>query len=284
MSHYMTALAMKQKGLKPATKIVLYWLADHHNEQTGRCFPSLKKLAEECEMDKSTVIRHLAVLEERGLIKRDQRKRENGSLSSNTYRLQLSEVAECNKGCCKTQPPAVAKYNLHNLGKSNLGNEQDIAHFGIAQGQDDAAGAQASPCESNLKQSSRKFRKELGPDNAALFEEFENIWKKYPRKVGKGRAQKLWANIRRVTPLEQIIGPLAQFIEVKAGEPVEKIPHFKIWLSEKRWLDDQTHARNRPETTTDRLNRLGIDTKEISGDPVSGLARKPPKIELRLDR
>ena len=35
MSHYMTALAMKQKGLKPATKIVLYWIADHHNGETG---------------------------------------------------------------------------------------------------------------------------------------------------------------------------------------------------------------------------------------------------------
>jgi hypothetical protein len=46
MSHYMTALAMKQRGLKPAAKIVLYWLADHHNGETGRCFPSLAKSKE----------------------------------------------------------------------------------------------------------------------------------------------------------------------------------------------------------------------------------------------
>lgn len=284
MSHYMTALAMKQTGLKPASKIVLYWLADHHNAKTGYCFPSLKTLAKECEMDKSTVIRHLGVLEDAGLIERVQRKRENGSLSSNIYRLNLSVVAESNNGCCKTQPPDVANRNTHNLGKNNLGNEQDTAHFGNGPGQDDANGEQATQCDPSLNQSSLKVCNELGPDKAVLIEEFENIWKKYPRKVGKGRAEKLWANIRRVTPLEQITGPLDQFIEVKAGEPVDKIPHLTTWLSEKRWLDDQTHARNRPETTSDRLNRICLNTKEIRGDPVSGPARKPPKIELRLDR
>ena len=55
MSHYMTALAMQQKGLKPATKIVLYWIADHHNSETGACFPSLSTLADECEMSKRAV-------------------------------------------------------------------------------------------------------------------------------------------------------------------------------------------------------------------------------------
>ena len=43
MSHYMTALAMKQKGLKPAAKVVLYWIADHHNGETGQCNPSIKR-------------------------------------------------------------------------------------------------------------------------------------------------------------------------------------------------------------------------------------------------
>ena len=44
MSHYWTALAMKQKGLQPSTKIVLYWLADHHNGVSGLCIPSQKRL------------------------------------------------------------------------------------------------------------------------------------------------------------------------------------------------------------------------------------------------
>ena len=87
----MTALAMRQKGLKPASKIVLYWLSDHHNSETGMCFPSLKTLANECEMDVATVKRHLAALETMGLIYREQRHRENGSQTSTQYILRMQE-------------------------------------------------------------------------------------------------------------------------------------------------------------------------------------------------
>ena len=44
MSHAATNWALKQKGLKPATKIVLLCLADCHNPQHG-CFPSQARSA-----------------------------------------------------------------------------------------------------------------------------------------------------------------------------------------------------------------------------------------------
>ena len=130
MSHYMTALAMKQKGLKPATKIVLYWLADHHNGETGACFPSLKTLERECEMNRSTIVRHLEALEADGLIERERRERQNGSQTSTSYILHFTPVAERNSPCCKTQQPPVAKCDPLNLGINNLGTEQEsIDHF-----------------------------------------------------------------------------------------------------------------------------------------------------------
>ena len=122
MSHYMTALAMKQTGLKPAAKIVLYWLADHFNGETGLCFPSLKKLADECEMDKSTIVRHLKALEEAGLIQRQVRTRANGSQTSTSYLLHLTPVAKRDSPCCKTQQPPVAKCDPPNLVINNLVN------------------------------------------------------------------------------------------------------------------------------------------------------------------
>tara|TARA_R110000796_G_scaffold9452_10_gene32214 strand:- start:30 stop:875 length:846 start_codon:yes stop_codon:yes gene_type:complete len=124
MSHYMTALAMTQTGMKPATKIVLYWLADHHNSDTELCFPSLKTLEQECEMNRSTIIRHLEALEGMGLISRHQRLRENGSQTSTAYKLHLTPVAKRNSPCCKTQQPPVAKCDPHNPVINNLGNEQ----------------------------------------------------------------------------------------------------------------------------------------------------------------
>ena len=125
MSHYMTALAMKQSGIKPAAKIVLYWLADHHNGETGRCFPSLKTLERECEMSRPAIIRHLSALEDAGLISRDQRKRDNGSQTSTAYKLHLVPVTKCNTPCYETlQPPVTNQYPL-NLGTINLGIEQE---------------------------------------------------------------------------------------------------------------------------------------------------------------
>ena len=119
MSHYMTALAMKQQGLKAASKIVLYWLADHYNQSSGECFPSLKTLAEECEMGRSTLIRHLNELEEAGLIKRSARVRENGSQTSTAYVLHLAPVPKWDPPSAKVGPQPVPKRDPLNLVNNN---------------------------------------------------------------------------------------------------------------------------------------------------------------------
>ncbi len=82
MSHAATNWAIKQRGLKPATKIVLWYLADCHNGHTGQCNPKQSTLADLCEMSRSTLNLHLDKLEELGLIKRitrvdDQSKRQS---------------------------------------------------------------------------------------------------------------------------------------------------------------------------------------------------------------
>lgn len=123
MSHYMTALAMKQQGLKPATKIVLYWLADHHNGDTGDCFPSLNLLARECEMSRPTVVKHLNELEGKGLIVRTKRQRGNGSQTSTAYNLNLTPVKNLNSPCKEIEQPPVKKRDPHNLVNNNLVNE-----------------------------------------------------------------------------------------------------------------------------------------------------------------
>lgn len=70
MSNIATRWARRQRGLKPAAKVVLWCLADHHNGQTGECFPMQETIAEECEISRSTVNLHLDALEKRGLIRR----------------------------------------------------------------------------------------------------------------------------------------------------------------------------------------------------------------------
>ncbi|TMV86433.1 helix-turn-helix domain-containing protein, partial [Thioclava sp. BHET1] len=69
MSHYATNWAIQQRGLKPATKIVLWHLCDRHNPDFG-CFPSQELLAENAEMSRSALNDHLLILENAGLIRR----------------------------------------------------------------------------------------------------------------------------------------------------------------------------------------------------------------------
>lgn len=69
MSHRATNWAFDQRGLKPSAKVVLLVLADCHNPEYG-CFPTQAFLADACEMNRDTVNVQLALLEERGLIRR----------------------------------------------------------------------------------------------------------------------------------------------------------------------------------------------------------------------
>lgn len=69
MSHRATNWAIQQRGLKPATKIVLWFLCDRHNPDFG-CFPTQARLAEDAEMSISALNDHLARLEELRLIHR----------------------------------------------------------------------------------------------------------------------------------------------------------------------------------------------------------------------
>lgn len=124
----MTALAMRQAGLKPAAKIVLYWLADHHNETTGQCFPSIARLADLCEMSRRSVEQHLSDLEASGLIERQARHRPEGGKTSNSYILHLRESDAQNLRI----PPAKSAHggcakSAHDitLEDTNLGIEQE---------------------------------------------------------------------------------------------------------------------------------------------------------------
>lgn len=71
MSHEATNWAVKQKGLRPIAKIVLWHLADCHNPVNG-CFPTQDYLATEAEVSRASVNRIMGELEKSGVIRREQ--------------------------------------------------------------------------------------------------------------------------------------------------------------------------------------------------------------------
>ena len=91
MSHYMTALAMRQTGLKPAAKLVLYWLAYYHDDRAGHCEPSLSALASVCGISKTSVKKAVRSLCDAGLVDVIERK-VGDVLLTNQYRLRLDKI------------------------------------------------------------------------------------------------------------------------------------------------------------------------------------------------
>lgn len=75
-----------RSGLSHRARAVYMYLKDRADSE-GRCWPGIRTIAAELDLSRSTVKRALDDLDRAGLIAREPRWRENGSLSSNLYRL-----------------------------------------------------------------------------------------------------------------------------------------------------------------------------------------------------
>ncbi len=73
--------------LGPRAKAVYIYLKDHANKEVT-CWPGINTIAAGVSLSRSTVKRALDDLVKAGLVVKSNRWRENGSLSSNLYRLK----------------------------------------------------------------------------------------------------------------------------------------------------------------------------------------------------
>jgi len=79
-------LILHDKRLDPTETLLLVAIADHIDAE-DTAFPGMKLLADMARVSYPTARRRLASLEERGVIKRDRRRRDDGNLSTYTYTL-----------------------------------------------------------------------------------------------------------------------------------------------------------------------------------------------------
>ena len=203
----MTALAMKQQGLRPATKVVLYWIADHHNSETGDCFPSINRLAVLCEMSRRSVETHITALEDQGLLKRKAQYRDTGGKTANSYLLELTGTLENSDDaqnlrmvCEKSAHGDTQNLRMNNLVINNLGNKPN-----------------------NIDQ---------------LFEEF---WSYYPRKINKIAAkQSFMTAISKAKPdvILDGIKAYAESIKHFCNQDMKFVPHARTWLRQERWTNE----------------------------------------------
>jgi len=94
MSYFGTIYADTE--LPSRARAVYMYLRDRADSE-GKCWPGIKTIAGELGLSTRTVQRALDDLEDAGLIVKKQRRRKNGSLTSNLYRLTKHKTS---------QPPA----------------------------------------------------------------------------------------------------------------------------------------------------------------------------------
>ena len=225
MSHYMTALAMKQQGLKPATKIVLYWLADCHNQETGKCFPSISHLASVCEMSRRSVEGHLTVLEQLGLIKRFNQFRDRGGKTSNSYVLELMGTTEHNSSTDLSR--AVAEH----YGYSDTQNLRMVC-------EKSAHGDTQNLRMNNLGRNNLGSNNNNSSSNDEVDYYFDQLWSLYPRKVGKGQARKAFKAASKKKDFYDLLPKLMDYVQTLEGKDKQFIPHLATWLNGERWEDE----------------------------------------------
>ena len=120
--------------------------------------------------------------------------------------------------------------------------------------------------ESTIEEQEQKTREEppLNPPqtNGGGFTHF---WQLYPRKVGKGAAEKAWKVAAKKAGPEVIIHGLTEQLPVFATKEREFIPHPATWLRQERWSDeDESPVATRMAFLRDALTTMGeIGTRAI---------------------
>lgn len=122
MSHDATNWAIKQRGLKPSAKVVLWHLCDRYHPDQG-CFPSLDTLADDCEMSRRSVQDQIEILVAAGLVTVEKMPRDGGRLPKNRYRFAFEKNSESLGQNLPKAKSALGKETTPPLAKSdkNLG-------------------------------------------------------------------------------------------------------------------------------------------------------------------
>lgn len=100
MSMELMVRAMKTSVGNPLRKLVLLKLADNANDQ-GECWPSYQYIADQCEIGRSTVRKHIKDLNEQGLLKIENRLGGEKGNKSNVYILTLDPVSPDSTGVAR---------------------------------------------------------------------------------------------------------------------------------------------------------------------------------------
>ncbi len=224
MSHDATSWALKQRGFKPATKLVLWHLCDRYHPDHG-CFPSQETLANDCEMSRSALNDHLAVLEQAGLILREQRRdRHSRKQISTYYRFAFQADFPCPKSghgqgeaVSEKQPEPCPENDETRVRNSdtNLVREPVIEPV------------------TERERGSEPESKEIRKANEKAFKKAFSSWPTWLTDSEPG-AYRAW-NSLSIDERQLACEEIGRYVEAARATGRKHICSFAVYLSEKRW-------------------------------------------------
>lgn len=205
-----------------AAKAVLVALANLANKD-GIAWPSTATIALHAGVAKRHVLRVLADLERRGAVKIERRNR-----AVSEYKLAIGTIVSGD----------MASLDGPNQSGDMVSPSGDISAFQHVKSGDMASSSgdmvSPKPLEPSKKEepsiTQRAHAREVAPPDG-----FAAFWSAYPRKVGKGQAERAYRTATKATDPDTILAALVAY-PFDLGRP-QFIPHASTWLNGKRWLD-----------------------------------------------
>lgn len=218
MSVQALSCAMVVRGVSASEKLLLLVLANYADEHMT-CWPSHKRMAADTCLTERTILSLLKGLEAKRLISRRERKRGDGSRTTDAITLHFSgEITSPHE---ETSDAMVGKLTA-------------------------PGGAEISP----LTTFEPSLNHQTKPPPADEPDGFDEWWEAYPRKVAKGSARKAYkAALKKAKP-EVLLASL----RAHAFSPELRYqPHAATWLNGECWLDSEaaTSPSSRPGAADD---------------------------------
>ncbi len=238
--------------MKGAPRLLMLILAGYADD-TGFCWPGQKLLADGAGMTTRGIRKITGALVAAGEIEIVEHGLGRGN--STRYLLRKYAAAKEERKCIKEEQPIPL---LHKPQKRNRSAEK---RNGETQKEERGDTKAEQACSAEPQNHNRTTEPQTAEDD------FSRFWKAYPRKVGKGAAQKAW-NKAKVT-FADVEGAIEaqRKSEQWQKDGGQYIPHPATWLNQQRWEDELLPMRE-PEPERVEWNNL------------NPLAWLPPKVIL----
>ena len=211
MSNKVSNLVQTKKVGSPTKKAILMYMADKASDDGSGIWVSKSNMAADLELtDRAVRINIKSMIDDKILLEAGRRQCRSGYTVDYAINLDIVDLLE------GTRSP-------------ELNSPLNLVH--------PKGGMTFTPTPEP-----RSPKPSIEPSIEPLFnyidQNFSEVWRLYPKKIGKGAAKKAYEKaVRKIEPnaLFQILGEYCRAIH---GKELRYVPNLATWLNQERWEDD----------------------------------------------